>query len=129
MAHDHISVLSCELGAGSRQEDTSVKNPEPPFRSHRNGIGAGDEGCRDLVHEDHDRWYAGGYRFGRMYGKHARGRAAFSWVNGYLKNLIEAIANAKVRRMQRELELSGIRYDPLNNRWVVRKSQPAERSR
>jgi hypothetical protein len=71
----------------------------------------------------------GGYRFGRTHGKHARGRTAFSWVNGYLKNLIEAIANAKVRRMQRELELRGIRYDALNNRWVVRKSQPAERSR
>lgn len=71
----------------------------------------------------------GGYRFGRTYGKHARGRTAFSWVNGYLKDLIEAIANAKVRRMQRELELRGIRYDPVNNRWVVRKSPPAERSR
>ena len=70
----------------------------------------------------------GGYRFGRTYGKHARGRTAFSWVNGYLKNLIEAIANAKVRRMQRELELRGIRYDPLNNRWMVRKSQSVERS-
>lgn len=55
---------------------------------------------------------AGGYRFGRMHGKHARGRTAFGWVKGYLKNLIEAIANAKVRRMQRELELRGIRYVP-----------------
>ncbi len=73
--------------------------------------------------------FAGGYRFGRMHGKHAHGRTAFSWINGYLKNLIEAVANAKVRRMQRELELRGIRYDPLNNRWMVRKSQPAERSR
>ena len=98
MAHDHITVLSSELGAGSRREGTSVQN-------------------------------AGGYRFGRPHRKHARGRTAFSWVNGYLKNLIEAIANAKVRRMQRELELRGIRYDPVNNRWVVRTSQPAERSR
>jgi hypothetical protein len=71
----------------------------------------------------------GGYRFGRTHGKHARGRTAFSWVNGYLKNLIEAIANARVRRMQRELALRGIRYDSVNNRWVVRKSQPTERSR
>jgi hypothetical protein len=82
-----------------------------------------------LIHEDHDRWSWGGYRFGRTRGKHANGRTAFNWVNGYLKNLIEAITNAKVRRMQRELELRGVHYDPLNNRWVVRKSQPAERPR
>jgi hypothetical protein len=28
-----------------------------------------------------------------------------------LKNMIEAIANAKLRRMERELELRGIRFD------------------
>jgi hypothetical protein len=52
-----------------------------------------------------------------------------SRVNGYLKNMIEAIANAKLRRMQRELELRGIRYDRPNDSSVARKSQPTERSR
>jgi len=32
----------------------------------------------------------------------------------------EAIANAKLRRMERELELRGIRFDRPNNDWVTR---------
>jgi hypothetical protein len=32
-------------------------------------------------------------------------------VSGYFKNLIEAIAKAKLRRMERELELRGIRLN------------------
>jgi hypothetical protein len=55
-----------------------------------------------------------------MHGKRARARIALSRVNGYLKNMIEAIANAKVRRMQRELELRGIRFDRPSNNWVAR---------
>jgi hypothetical protein len=43
-----------------------------------------------------------------------------SRVNGYLKNMVEAIANAKLRRMERELELRGIRFDRPNNDWVTR---------
>jgi len=43
--------------------------------------------------------------------------------------MIEAIANSKMRRMERELELRGIRFDRPNNNWVARKSQPTERSR
>jgi hypothetical protein len=35
--------------------------------------------------------------------------------NGYFKSIIEAIANSKLRRMQRELELRGIRYDRSND--------------
>jgi hypothetical protein len=42
--------------------------------------------------------------------------------------MIEAIANAKLRRMARELELRGIRYDQPSDSWVARKSQPTERS-
>jgi len=34
--------------------------------------------------------------------------------------MIEAIANAKVRRMERELELRGIRFDRPDNSWVAR---------
>jgi hypothetical protein len=96
-----------------------------------------DDKYRDLIHDDDYRSYlidrsdaAIGYRFGRTHGKRfrARARTALSRVNGYLKNMIEAIANAKLRRMERELELRGIRFDRPNNDWVVRKSLPAERS-
>jgi hypothetical protein len=96
-----------------------------------------DEKYRDLIYDDDYRSYliarsnsSGGYRFGRTQGKRARVRArnALRRVNGYLKNVIEAIANAKLRRMERELELRGIRLDRPNNDWVTRESPPTERS-
>ena len=97
---------------------------------------AGDDKYRDLIYDDDYRSdlitrrdSSSGYRFGRTHGKRARARIALSRVNGYLKNMIEAIANAKLRRMQRELELRGIRYDRPNDSSVARKSQPTERSR
>ena len=96
----------------------------------------GDEKYHDLIYDDDYRSDPitrrdppSGYRFGRTHGKRARARIALSRVNGYLKNMIEAIANAKLRRMQRELELRGIRYDRSNDSSVARKSQPTERSR
>jgi hypothetical protein len=49
-------------------------------------------------------------------------------VNGYFKSVIEAIANSKLRRMQRELELRGIYYEPSSHNWRARKSGPAGRS-
>jgi hypothetical protein len=55
-------------------------------------------------------------------------RSALRRVNGYLKTMIEAIADSKVRRMRRDLELRDIRFDPHGNNWVVRKSGPTERS-
>ena len=58
--------------------------------------------------------YRGDYQFGRTRGNHARGRAALNRVNGYLKAMIEAVANSKLRRMERELELRGISYDRAN---------------
>src|ERR1700688_3961842 len=63
-----------------------------------------DDRYRDLIYDDDDRSYpaspshcSGGYRFGRTPGKRVRLRAgaALRRVNGYLKNMIEAIANAK----------------------------------
>src|ERR1700720_3180854 len=84
---------------------------------------------RELIHDDDyrsylvDRSYSpGGYRFGRAHGKRMRvhARSALRRVNGYLKNMIEAIANAKLRRMERELELRGIRFDRPGNNWVTR---------
>jgi hypothetical protein len=88
-----------------------------------------DEKFRDLLYGDDYRAYlmarsksADNYRFGRAQGKRVRARArtALSRANGYLKNMIEAIANAKLRRMERELELRGIRFDRPNNNWVAR---------
>jgi hypothetical protein len=34
--------------------------------------------------------------------------------------MIEAIADSKLRRMERELELRGIRFDRTNSNWVTR---------
>jgi hypothetical protein len=66
---------------------------------------AGDGGDRDL-RDAHS-----GYRFGRAQAKRFRARTTLSRVSGYLKDAIKAIANSKIRRMQRELELRGIRFD------------------
>ncbi len=57
----------------------------------------------------------------------ASARTALRRVNGYLKNMIEAIANSKLRRMERELELRGIHFDRSSNNWVVRNSEPRSR--
>jgi hypothetical protein len=95
-----------------------------------------DEKYRDLPHDDDYRSYLGdrgdqrgGYRFGRMRGKRIRihVRSALGRVNGYLKNLIEAIANAKLRRMERELELRGIHFDRADDNGVTRNSDRTSR--
>jgi hypothetical protein len=79
----------------------------------------GDEKCRDLIYDDDYRSYlmarsrsADGYRFGRIHGKPLRAGAgaAFGRLSHFLKSMIEAIASAKLRRMERELELRGIRF-------------------
>ena len=83
-----------------------------------------DDKYRDLIYDGDDRSYrAGGnaspgdYRFGRPQGKHGRvhARSSLRRLNGYLKTMIEAIANAKLRRMERELELRGIRLHRSND--------------
>jgi hypothetical protein len=95
-----------------------------------------DDKYRDLLYGDDYRDYlaarsksAGDCRFGRAKGKRARVRArnALGRVHGYFKSMIEAIANSKLRRMERELELRGIRFDRSNNDWVAPKSWPIER--
>ena len=97
-----------------------------------------DDKNRDLTYDEAYRWYLitrsdppSDHRFGRTHGKRVRvhARTALRRVNGYLKNMIEAIANAKLRRMERELELRGIRFDRRNDNWETRESRPAERSR
>ena len=57
------------------------------------------------------------YRFGSIRAKH--GRSAFNRTSAYLKNLIEAAADAKVRRMQRELALRGIHFDASEQSWTT----------
>ena len=96
-----------------------------------------DDEYRDLTCDDAYRAYLitrtdslNDYRFGRTDGKrvHVRARRALRRVNGYFRNMIEALANSKLRRMERELELRGIRQDRPSNDWAVR-TEPAERSR
>ncbi|WMT73299.1 hypothetical protein [Bradyrhizobium sp. Ash2021] len=98
----------------------------------------GDDKFRDVTYDDDYRSYlisrrdsSGDYRFARSQTKRdrVRMRNALSRVNGFLRNMIEAIANSKVRRMQRELELRGIRFDRDTNDWVARHSGSTERSR
>jgi hypothetical protein len=62
------------------------------------------------------------YRFGRTQGKRVRvhARSALRRFNGYFRNMIEAIASSKLRRMKRELKLRDVRLDRLSNDWVVR---------
>jgi hypothetical protein len=95
-----------------------------------------DDKFRDLLYGDDYREYlmarsqsADGYRFGRTPGKRARvhARNALRRVTGYFTTMIEAIANSKLRRMERELELHGIRFDRASESRVTDKSQPTER--
>ena len=94
-----------------------------------------DDKCRDLIYGDDHRSYLmdrsnspGGYKFGRTEAKRVRARNALARVNGCFKSMIEAIADAKLRRMERELELRGIRFDRSGDSRVVRKSQSTGRS-
>ena len=89
----------------------------------------GDGKYRGLSYDDDHRSSLGSYQFGSARGKRVGARTVLSRVNGYLKNMIEAIANSKLRRMERELELRGIRYDRPSASWAARKHRPAERSR
>jgi hypothetical protein len=92
---------------------------------------SGDEKFPGLTHDDDYRsWLIarsapfGGHRFGRTHGKrilaHA-GRAARRVV-AFLRIMHEAIVAAKLRRLTRELELRGVRYDLRNDttiRWKL----------
>ena len=90
---------------------------------------SGNDKFPDLGYDDDYRFYLitrrdapGDYRFARTQGKRVRvhARSALRRVNGYLKNMIEAIANSKMRRMERELLLRGIGFDRRNDNRVAR---------
>lgn len=57
-----------------------------------------------------------GYRFGRRHERH--GRSALHRANSYLKNLVQAIADAKFRRALRAIELRGTRLDRRDELWM-----------
>jgi hypothetical protein len=72
-----------------------------------------DDQYRDLVYDGDRRTHRvgrgqslGDYRFGRARGKSAHG--PLHRITGHFRNLIAAMANSKLRRMERELELLGI---------------------
>ena len=97
-----------------------------------------DDKNRDLTYDEAYRWYLvtrsdppSDYRFGRTHGTRVRvhARTALRRANGYLKNMIEAIANAKLRRMERDLELRGIRYERASDSRETHTSQPTDHSR
>lgn len=68
------------------------------------------------------------YRFGRTHEKRVSVRARRMWrrVNGFLKHMIEAVAHSKLRRIERELELRGYRYDWSSNGWMPCDSSRAD---
>ena len=90
---------------------------------------SGNDKFPDFGYDDDYRFYlitrrdaSGDYRFARTHARRVRVRArnALRRVNGYLKNMIEAIANSKMRRVKRELELRGIHFDRRNDNWMAR---------
>jgi len=73
-----------------------------------------------------DSTYGHAYRFASKSGKQTRAKTGLKRLTGYLKTMIEAIADSKMRRLERELELRGICFDRRNNNWVTRQTQPTE---
>jgi hypothetical protein len=95
-----------------------------------------DDKYRDLICNDDCRSYlvarsksSDGYKFGKIQGKRVRVRArgALGRANGFFRSMIETIANSKLRRMEREFELHGIRFDPSNESWAAHKSRQTGR--
>jgi hypothetical protein len=94
-----------------------------------------DDKYRELIYGDDYRSYLMdrgnspvGYRFGRIRGKRVRARNALRRFGGYFRCMVAAIADVKLRRMERELELYGGDFDLPGDDWIARKSRPAERS-
>jgi hypothetical protein len=85
----------------------------------------GHDKSRDLTREA----ARGGYRFGRVDAKRVRVRTALSRISGYFSTMIAAIADSKVRRMERELALRGIHFDRSSDSWVTPRTRPPGPSR
>jgi hypothetical protein len=106
---------------------------EPARRSKMAHHLISNDKCPGLPYGNEGESHRIGYRFGRgdvKYGhvKYAVGRSALHRVNGYLKTLIEAIANAKLRWIRRELELRGVRLDQSDEVWIASSLREDNRS-
>jgi hypothetical protein len=58
------------------------------------------------------------YRLGRGRAEYEPCRSALIRANGRLNNLIQLIAETKLRWMRRELELRGIQFDGPDEGWI-----------
>jgi len=58
-----------------------------------------------------------GFARGRATDGHER--SALSRLTGYLSNLVEAVADAKMRRVRRELELRDFRLEQSDEVWIA----------
>jgi hypothetical protein len=58
-----------------------------------------------------------GFARGRPTGSH--GRSALSRLARYLSSFVEAVADAKMRRVRRELNLRGIRLEQSDEVWIA----------
>ena len=58
-----------------------------------------------------------GFARGRATGGHER--SALSRLTGYLSSFVKAVADAKMRRVRRELELRGIRLEQSDEVWIA----------
>lgn len=89
-----------------------------------------DEKFRGLIYGDNSRSRAGACRFGGADEKRVRLRTASPRLGGYLRGMIEAIANSKLRRMKHELELHGYAFDRPGENWeVFPPNEPSKRSK
>jgi hypothetical protein len=85
------------------------------WRSNMAHFLVSDDRYRDLIYRDDRRSHRGdtlgGYRFARTHVARTHGKPAhgpLGRVSGTFRRMIEAIADSKLRRMERELELRGI---------------------
>jgi hypothetical protein len=90
---------------------------------------ASDRRYRGSPYADEGELSLRGYRFGRGRGKYGQGRSALIRANSYLKNLIHSIADVKLRRMRRQLELGGIRLDGPNEAWIASSLRNGDRNK
>jgi hypothetical protein len=89
------------------------------WRSNMAHFLVSDDRYRDLIYRGDRRSHRGdtlgGYRFARTHVAHGKpAHGPLGRVSGTFRRMVEAIADSKLRRMERELELRGIptRDDP-----------------
>jgi hypothetical protein len=65
-----------------------------------------------------DKYRGSPYPLGRSCAEYEPCRSVLHRANDYVKSLIQSIAETKLRRMRRELELRGIQFDGPNEEWI-----------